>query len=115
MSTFEPAMTGKLTDRLRGKYPIGPMLPNGEPEFGYRQYDPAILPPIQIEAAEAIERMANHMRWVIKGIDDGRNDKEEPDYILAGLREEAAWAIREIGEDPPEEPDDAGEYEEEEE
>jgi hypothetical protein len=108
-------MTGKLTDRLRGKYPIGPMLPSGEPEFGWRQFDPSILPPIQIEAAEAIEKLANRLRWIIKGIDDGRKDKEEPDYTLAGVREEAAWALREIGEDPPASPDDEDEFEEEEE
>ena len=44
----------RLIDRLRGKYASGPMLPNGEPEFGWRQFD---TPPIQHEAADEIERL----------------------------------------------------------
>lgn len=44
----------KLTDRLRGKYRIGPHLPNGEPEFGWNQFE---APPIQHEAATEIERL----------------------------------------------------------
>ena len=44
----------KLTDRLRGKYACGPMLPNGEPEFGWRIHD---VPNIQKEAADRIEQL----------------------------------------------------------
>lgn len=44
-----------LTKRLRGLYAIGPTLPSGEPEFGWRQYEGT--PPIQIEAAERIEQL----------------------------------------------------------
>jgi hypothetical protein len=47
-------VSDNLTDRLRGKYAIGPMLPNGEPEFGWRQFE---SPPIQHEAAAEIERL----------------------------------------------------------
>jgi hypothetical protein len=47
-------MRDKLVNRLRGKYAIGPHLPNGEPEFGWRQFE---SPPIQHEAAEEIERL----------------------------------------------------------
>lgn len=43
-----------LVDRLRGKYAIGPTLPNGEPEFGWREFD---TPPIQRVAADEIERL----------------------------------------------------------
>lgn len=43
-----------LTDRLRGRYATGPTLPNGEPEFGWREF-PA--PPIQLEAANEIDRL----------------------------------------------------------
>lgn len=46
----------ELTDRLRGKYAVGPTLQNGEPEFGYRWY-PQV--PIQLEAADEIERLRN--------------------------------------------------------
>src|SRR4051812_33196428 len=44
----------KLTDRLRGRYACGPHLPNGNPEFGWRQFE---APPIQHEAAAEIERL----------------------------------------------------------
>lgn len=47
-------VSNKLVDRLRGKYAQGPMLPNGEPEFGWRQFQ---TPPIQHEAATEIERL----------------------------------------------------------
>src|ERR1700733_185954 len=47
-------ISDKLTDRLRGRYACGPMQPNGEPEFGWRQHD---APPIQVEAANEIDRL----------------------------------------------------------
>lgn len=47
-------VSNNLVDRLRGKYAVGPTLPNGEPEFGYRQM-PAVL--IQDEAAAEIVRL----------------------------------------------------------
>jgi hypothetical protein len=31
-----------LVSRLRGRYPVGPIMDNGEPEFGYR--DIAVQP-----------------------------------------------------------------------
>lgn len=43
-----------LVDRLRGKYAQGPTMPNGEPEFGWRQYS---APAIQVTAADEIERL----------------------------------------------------------
>ena len=45
-------MMDKLTDRLRGTYSCGPHLPNGPPEFGWRQFQST---PINEEAAERIE------------------------------------------------------------
>lgn len=50
-------VSNRLVDRLRGRYANGPTLPNGEPEFGWRQFDTA---PIQHEAAAHIE--ACHQR-----------------------------------------------------
>lgn len=47
-------ISNNLTDRLRGKYANGPTMPNGEPEFGWRQFD---TPPIQHEAAAEIDRL----------------------------------------------------------
>lgn len=47
-------VSDRLVDRLRGKYASGPHLPNGLPEFGWRQFQ---APPIQHEAAAEIERL----------------------------------------------------------
>lgn len=45
-----------IKERLRGKYPVGPVNKYGNPEFGYRKFD-GFLPPIQEEAAAEIERL----------------------------------------------------------
>jgi len=45
-------VSSKLVDRLRGRYACGPIMPNGEPEFGWREFE---TPPIQKEAASALE------------------------------------------------------------
>ena len=47
-------ISDKLVDRLRGKYASGPHLPNGKPEFGWKQFE---APPIQHEAAARIEAL----------------------------------------------------------
>lgn len=47
-------ISDRLVDRLRGKYAYGPHLPNGNPEFGWRQFQ---SPPIQHEAADRIEAL----------------------------------------------------------
>jgi hypothetical protein len=47
-------ISDRLVDRLRGKYAMGPHLPNGNPEFGWRQFQ---APPIQHEAAARIEEL----------------------------------------------------------
>lgn len=47
-------ISNRLTDRLRGKYACGPTMPNGEPEFGWDQYEVA---PIQQEAAAVIDAL----------------------------------------------------------
>ena len=47
-------ISNKLTDRLRGRYASGPTMPDGEPEFGWREFP---VPPIQVEAAAEIERL----------------------------------------------------------
>jgi hypothetical protein len=61
----------ELIDRLRGKYPVGPLNENGEPEFGHRTFE-EFTPPIQLEAADAlkatlwrpIEEMPNNQNTV---------------------------------------------------
>ena len=64
--TVHDPFTGKdvqvsddLKDRLRGKYAVGPVTENGEPEFGWRQHE---VPPIQIEAAAHIEALEAALR-----------------------------------------------------
>jgi hypothetical protein len=52
-------VSNRLVDRLRGKYASGPHLPNGRPEFGWRQFE---APPIQHEAAERIEKLEARVR-----------------------------------------------------
>lgn len=53
-------MSEYIADRLRCRYALGPIMTNGEPEFGWRDFSgPAIegmtLPtPLMLEAAEAI-------------------------------------------------------------
>ena len=47
-------ISSRLVDRLRGRYATGPTMPNGEPEFGWREFP---TPPIQHEAATEIDRL----------------------------------------------------------
>lgn len=57
-------VSDRIIDRLRGKYACGPHLPNGNPEFGWRQFE---APPIQHEAAARIEALETEIdawwRW----------------------------------------------------
>lgn len=74
-----------LVDRLRGKYAIGPTMPNGEPEFGWSNY-PAPL--IQLEAADEIERL--------KGMIDKVARAMTPDgYWVSGSRG-FSWACKNL-------------------
>lgn len=50
----EVEVSDKLTDRLCGRYARGPTMPNGEPEFGWFDFN---VPPIQREAADRIEQL----------------------------------------------------------
>jgi hypothetical protein len=59
----------KLTDRLQGKYAMGPHMPNGAPEFGWRQFQ---APPIQHEAAKEIERLRGCIAAIQKATVEGR-------------------------------------------
>lgn len=56
-------VSNRLVDRLRGKYASGPHLPNGRPEFGWRQFQ---APPIQHEAADRIEALEAALRDCIE-------------------------------------------------
>lgn len=59
----------KLTNRLRGKYACGPTMPNGDPEFGWREFEVA---PIQKEAAAEIERLRGCLHAIMKATTEGR-------------------------------------------
>lgn len=54
-------ISNRLVDRLRGKYASGPHLPNGKPEFGWRQFE---APPIQHEAAAEITRLQSELSTI---------------------------------------------------
>lgn len=56
-------ISNRLVDRLRGKYASGPHLPNGNPEFGWKQFE---APPIQHEAAARIEELEEALRGCIE-------------------------------------------------
>lgn len=54
-------MNTKLVSRLRCKYPTGPIMESGEPEFGYRDFSGEMLvtlpSAIMLEAADEIEAL----------------------------------------------------------
>ncbi len=52
-------VSSNLIDRLRGKYACGPIMENGEPEFGWREFQTA---PIQHEAADRLEYLSQALR-----------------------------------------------------
>jgi hypothetical protein len=58
----EVVIVDRLTDRLRGNYACGPHLPNGRPEFGFRQFQ---APPIQHEAAAVIEALVKALEVLL--------------------------------------------------
>jgi hypothetical protein len=64
-----------LVKRLRGQYAVGPTLENGEPEFGWRQM-PTV--PIQVEAAERIEKLQALVDAVIEWCGDSEGVPGDP-------------------------------------
>lgn len=64
----------RLTDRLRGRYACGPIMANGEPEFGYREFE---TPPVQHEAASALESLTAENAAVKAERDDALDRVEE--------------------------------------
>ena len=79
-------MSDKLTDRLRGKYEVGP---NGE--FGTRDFS-GFIPPISIEAADRIDELEEALR-LIQSV--GQLDSENPMAIIENICHEV------IGEQSP--------------
>ena len=95
MTNPRPRAVYKLTDRLRGKYEVGPHLPNGEPEFGWRQFE---APQIQHEAADEIKRLQSENERLIEAlnlmIEAMPNKNDEQDAAL----DKAYFTLKEIGE-----------------
>ena len=80
-------VSDKLTDRLRGRYAIGPTMDNGEPEFGWREFT---APPIQHEAADELARLSSahseaveDARKQIPQRDAGKNAQADPQGQVA--------------------------------
>ena len=77
-------ISNRLVDRLRGQYASGPHLPNGRPEFGWRQFQ---SPPIQHEAAARIEELEAALLAALYVLSDGSHGKDPtPDGRLDGER-----------------------------
>lgn len=72
-------ISDRLVDRLRGKYASGPHLPNGKPEFGWRQFQ---APPIQHEAAARIEALEAALRKINALIDSPARFNAEVQAVL---------------------------------
>jgi hypothetical protein len=54
-------ISDRIGDRLRGRYACGPTLENGEPEFGWREFE---TPPIQHEAAVIIDALRAALKQI---------------------------------------------------
>lgn len=82
-------ISDRLVDRLRGKYAIGPTLPNGEPEFGWRDFP---SPPIQQDAANEIERLRARLQTAVGHIE----------HMAAWITQQnAGYSFESLGEDMP--------------
>ena len=75
-------ISDRLVDRLRGKYASGPHLPNGNPEFGWRQFQ---SPPIQHEAAARIEELEAALHKINALIDSPSRFNADVQAVLDGV------------------------------
>lgn len=82
-----------LTDRLRGKYACGPMLENGDPEFGWRQMEPTS---INLEAAAEIERLQGRVAEEIASLESAISDVERLQARVKELEEATEGLLRAV-------------------
>ena len=75
-----------LTDRLRGKYACGPIMPDGEPEFGWREFP---TPPVQQEAAKRIEELEKQLA---AALEDRARFPQKPDEMPQPKNGTFCWA-----------------------
>lgn len=87
-------ISNRLTDRLRGRYASGPHLPNGNPEFGWKQFQ---APPIQHEAADRIQSLETAVRSIVAHVEKFGCTSND----TYGLRERIAAAAMLVGESKP--------------
>lgn len=83
-----------LVTRLRGRYAVGPTLPTGEPEFGWREFD---VPPIQKIAADKIEAFQNVLKsaeGALEQAQDCINGETPEDMSHEEAREHTVSRIR---------------------
>lgn len=81
----DAVISNRLTDRLRGKYACGPTLPNGEPEFGWREN---WAPPIQHEAAARIETLEAEVSTLTRERDQAREAlRAAREFVVKALAE----------------------------
>lgn len=84
-----------LVSRLRGRYAVGPTLPSGEPEFGWREFD---VPPIQKLAADKIEAFQHALKsaeGALEQAQDCINGETPEDMSHEEAREHTVARIRE--------------------
>ena len=82
----EKAMQGDIVDRLRGRYPCGPRLPNGEPEFGWREFDPDAL-------AHLLKKPSAIMGEAANEIEDLRRSIDELLELISTFQEVEKWNV----------------------
>lgn len=83
-------ISNRLVDRLRGKYASGPHLPNGNPEFGWRQFQAT---PINLEAALRIEALEMALGQIanFNSPDPDATAADERDTLIAIARNALAY------------------------
>lgn len=95
----EEAMKADIVDRLRGRVAVGPMMANGEPEFGYREFANPYTPngknpPVQLDAADEIEELRRHIRELSKA-DSLTNEERVAAWVTRVFGRPALMSVRE--------------------
>jgi len=104
MTAPTPPEVAALVDRLRGRYPIGPIGQDGTPEFGYRDFP--IDSPLREEAAAALEALARqrdaekdraNRMWKEAAVyyEDDKKLRAERDALRAQWQEFAGYEVGE--------------------
>jgi hypothetical protein len=76
-------ISDRIGDRLRGRYACGPTLENGEPEFGWREFE---TPPIQHEAAVLIDVLRAALEQIANDLSASVFSKDAANKAIADAR-----------------------------